>query len=77
MLRDFIRKHDLDIVLLQEVVAPENVDTPGYTSYTNIGSYMRDTAVLARRDLHITHIEKVPSDRVLAVFYKYIRIINV
>jgi exonuclease III len=29
MLRDFIRSHDLDIVLVQEVTAPESVDHPG------------------------------------------------
>jgi exonuclease III len=77
MLRDFIRKHDLDIVLLQEVVAPESVDTPGYNSYTNIGPDMRGTAVLARRDHHTTHNEKVSSGKMITVVYKDIRIINV
>jgi exonuclease III len=56
-IRDFIRTHDLDIALLQEVVAPECGGSPGYNSYTNIGSDMWGNAVLARRDLNITHIE--------------------
>jgi exonuclease III len=77
MLRHFIRKHGLDIVLLQEVVAPESVIAPGYTSYTNIGPDLRGSAVVARRDHHTTHIEKVLSGRTLAVVYKDIRIINV
>ena len=40
MVRDFIRSNDLDIILAQEVTASESVDTPGYKSYTNIGSEM-------------------------------------
>ena len=35
---------------------------------------MSGNDVLARRDLHITHIEKVPSGRAIAVVYKDIRI---
>jgi endonuclease/exonuclease/phosphatase family metal-dependent hydrolase len=41
MLRDFIRSHELDIVLVQEVTAPESIDNQGYTSYTTIDSEMR------------------------------------
>jgi exonuclease III len=69
MLRDFIRSHDLDIVLVQEVTAPESVDTPGYTSYTNIGSEMRGTAIIARQDVQITHIDKIPLGRAIAVVF--------
>jgi len=69
MLRDFIRRHDHDIVLLQEVVALECVDTPGYNSYTNISSEMRGTSILARQDLHITNIDKVPSGRAITCVY--------
>jgi exonuclease III len=77
MLRDFIRSHDLDIVLVQEVTAPESVDNPRYTSYTNIGSEMRGTAIIARQDLQITHIDKIPSGREIAVVFCGIRIINI
>jgi len=77
MLKDFIWTHDLDIVLVQEVTAPESVDTPGYISYTNIGSEMRGTAIIARRDLQITNIDKIPSGRAIAVVICGIRIINV
>ena len=77
MLKDFIWTHDLDIVLVQEVTAPESVDTPGYISYTNIGSEMRGTAIIARRDLQITNIDKIPSGRAITVVIYGIRIINV
>jgi hypothetical protein len=77
MLRAFIRSHELDIVLVQDVTAPESVDTPGYTSYTNIGFEMRGTAINARKDLQIKHINKIPSGRAIAVVCCCIRIINV
>jgi exonuclease III len=77
MLKDFIRSHDFDIALVQEVTAPETVDTPGYISYTNIGSEMRGTAIISRQDLQITHIDKIPSGRAKAVVFCAIKIINV
>ena len=38
---------------------------------------MRGTAILARQDLHITHIDILPSGRATAVVFSGIRIINV
>jgi exonuclease III len=77
MLRDFIRSHEHDIILVQEVIAPESVNTPGYTSYTNIGSEMRGTTIIAPQDFQITHIDKIPSGRAIAVVFCSTRIINV
>jgi exonuclease III len=77
MFRDFIRSNDLDIILVQEVTAPESVDTPGYKSYTSIESKMRVTAILARKDLHATHIDILPSGRAIALVFSGIRLINV
>jgi exonuclease III len=77
MLKDVIRSHDLDIVLVQEVTAPESVDTPGYTSYTNIGSEMRGTAIIARRDFQTTHIDKIPSGKAMSVVFCGIGVVNV
>jgi exonuclease III len=77
MLRDFIRSHDLDFVLVREVTAPESVDTPGYISYTNGSSEMRGTAIIAGQELQITHIDKIPSGRATAVVFCGIRIKNV
>ena len=77
MLKEFIRSHDLDVVLLQEVTTPESIDTPGYISYSNIGPDMRGTAIMARRNLPITHIERLPSGRAIAVENYGLRIVNV
>jgi exonuclease III len=54
MMQDFVRTHDLDIILVQEVTAAESVDVAGYVSHINIGSEMRGTAILAKKTSH-TH----------------------
>jgi exonuclease III len=77
MLKDIIRSHDLGIVLVQEVTAPDSVDTPGYTSYANIGSEMRGTAIIARQDFQTKHIDKIPSGRAMSVVFCSIGLINV
>jgi exonuclease III len=72
MLRDFIQSNDLDVILVQEVTAPENMDTQGYKSYTNTGSEMRGAPILARQDLHIAHRHSTirPSDSSGVHWYK-------
>jgi exonuclease III len=41
VMSEFIYRHGFDTILLQEVVQPEVVNIPRYTSYTNIGSEQR------------------------------------
>ena len=77
MLQEFVRSHYLDIILVQEVTAPESVDIPGYVSHTNIGSEMRGTAILAKRHLVLTDIDLIPSGRANAPVFGGIRLINV
>ena len=77
MLTDYIRAHDLDIILLQEIMTPGSLDAPGYTVYSNVGSDMRGTAIMARRNLQITNIERIPSGRAMAITCYGIRIINI
>lgn len=77
MLADFVRTHDLDIILLQEVMTPDSVDVPGYSVYSNVGSDMRGTAIMARRGLQITNIDRLPTGRAMAVTCHGMRIINI
>ena len=77
MLTDFIRAQDLDIILLQEIVHPASVDAPGYNVYSNVGAEMRGTAIMARRNIQITNIAKLPSGRAIAVTIYGLRIINI
>ena len=77
MLTDFIRTQDLDIILLQEVVTPDSIEVLGYSAYSNVGSDMRGTAILVRRGLQVTDIQRVPTGRAVAVTCQGIRIVNI
>jgi exonuclease III len=77
MLMDFLRKHDIDIDLIQEIVDPESVCINGYLAHTNIGPDMRGTAIIARKDLRITHNDRIPSGRAIAAEFHGTRLINV
>jgi exonuclease III len=76
MMKDFLRKHDIDIALTQEITDPESVNIHGYTSHINIGPDMRGTAIVAKKNLHLKKIERIPSGRAIAAEFNGIRIIN-
>jgi exonuclease III len=78
MRTDYIRRHGLDVVFLQEVIDPEMFHMPGgYEVYYNIGSYTRGTAIVARSDIMLTNINKIPSGRAIAAEYNGWHIINI
>jgi len=77
MLTEYIRRHDLDIVFLQEITDPELLHLPGYDIYYNIGSDMRGTAIVARNDIVLMNIKKLPSRRAIAEEYKGLYIVNI
>ena len=76
MLKEFLRYNDLDIVLLQEVATQDSTDIPGYVAYNNIGPDMRGTAIMARRSLSITKLERLPSGRAMAIECAGLRVVN-
>jgi endonuclease/exonuclease/phosphatase family metal-dependent hydrolase len=47
-LTEYIRRHDLDIIFLQEITDPELLQMSGYDVYYNIGSDIRGRAIVAR-----------------------------
>ena len=47
MLTEFIRLHELDLLLAQEVTHKETLNVRGYATHRNIGTSMRGTAILA------------------------------
>jgi len=63
--------------------ASTGIDTPGtlnvrgYAPHLNIGTSMRGTAILARNEITLTNIIKVPSGRAMATTYNGLLIINV
>ena len=76
MLIEYIRRHDLDIVFLQEIIDPEILTMPGYDVYHNIGSHNRGTAIVARGDIVLKNINKVPSGRAIAAEYEGLHFVH-
>ena len=76
MLTEFLRKQDIDNAMIKEIVDPESVSINDYHAHTNIGQNMRGTAIIARKDLHITQIERIPSGRAIAAEFHGTRILN-
>jgi len=77
MLTEYIRRHDLDIVFLQEIIDPELLPMPGYDVYYNIGSDISGTAIVARNDIMLQNINKSPSGRAKATEYKGLYTVNI
>jgi exonuclease III len=77
MMKDFLRKHDIDIALTQEITDPESVNIYGYTSHLNIGPDMRGTAIVAKKSIHLKKIERMTSGRTIAAKVNDLRIINI
>jgi len=77
MLTEYIKRHDLYIVFLQEITDPELLTMPGCDMYCNIGSHRRGTAIVARNNIALTNINKIPSGRAIATEYKGLHIVNV
>jgi exonuclease III len=76
MLLNFIRRHEVDLVFLQEVVDPSLLELRGYITHSNAGASMRGTAIMAKLDLPLTDIIKLPSGRTIAAKHKRIQLIN-
>jgi len=51
MLEEFLRRHDVDFALLQEVTSVNAIMFRGYQTIDNIGASGRGTAIIAKVDL--------------------------
>lgn len=70
MLADFIRRHDFDILFLQEVTSTEVLNVSCYETHLHNGTSVRGTDILARRNLHLTNITTLQFGRAIAAEYK-------
>ena len=77
MLEEFIRKHDVDIAMLQEVTTTHNITTKGNQTIANIGTTGRGAAIIATDDLQMNGIRKLPSGRSIAANYNNLCIVNI
>jgi len=69
MLEEFLRKHDVDFALLQEVTSLNAISFKGYQTIDNIGTSGRGTAITAQEDLQMHRIMPLPSGRGLVPYY--------
>jgi exonuclease III len=76
-LEDFVRQHDIDFLVLQEVTQPKFDNLRGYTAQTNIGTNRRGTAILARENLPLTRTVSLRSGRGIAASFQGVRLVNI
>jgi hypothetical protein len=50
MLQDYIRRHELDILLKQEITSTDIVNMRRYETLYNLGIQMQAIAIVARRE---------------------------
>jgi exonuclease III len=77
MLGGFLRGHDIDIALLQEVTNDNFASIRSYTAFVNEGSEQRGTAILSKEGLPLHNIKRLPSERGIAAMFMGIWIINI
>jgi len=77
MLGEFLYKHDIDLALLQEVTNSKITTIRRYTSYINMGTEGRGTAIVAKDSYLLTNIQRIPTGRGISAHFNGIRIINI
>jgi hypothetical protein len=70
MLGDFLHKHEIDIIFLQEVTQPILRTPWGYAAHTNVGINGRDTAIVTREQYTLNNIVRLPSGRGMAAEFQ-------
>ena len=72
----FLRRHDGDFALLQEVTNVNIINFRGYQSIENIGMTGRGTVILSNVDLQLHRIKRLPTGCGIAAYYNNTCIIN-
>jgi exonuclease III len=79
MLQEFIRVHEIDILLVQEVTQIILQDLLGYDTHYNIGTVTarRGTAIFAREGIRLENIIRLPSGRAIGARFRDTWIMNI
>jgi exonuclease III len=77
MLEQFIRCHDFDVLLLQEVKTTHIEDFTNYITHVNMGDERRGTAILIKEGLNTGTLKRQPSGRGMTLYVQNICIITV
>jgi exonuclease III len=65
MFMKFIKVHEIDILLVQEVTRMIQQDLFGYEIHYNIGTSKRGTAIVAKDGIRLENIIRLPSGRAI------------
>jgi exonuclease III len=77
MLGDFLHKHVIDIIFLQEVTQPILHTLRGYAAHTNVGTNGRATAIVTGEHYTLNNIVCLPSGRGMAADFQGLWLFNV
>ena len=77
MLMEFIKVHEIDILLVQEVTNMIKQDLFGYETHYNIGTSKRGMAIVAREGIKLENIIRLPSGRAIGARFRDTWIINI
>ena len=77
MLEDFMRRQEIDLMLLQEVTHTNTSMIGNYTAHINIGTDGGGTAILVKEGITLTNNQRIPSGREIAATLHGIRIVNI
>jgi exonuclease III len=72
ILADFLRAQDVDLLCAQEVTTDAIQRIPNYTTYLNIGTEGRGTALMVKEAYKVDDVRRLPSGRgIMATFHGF------
>ena len=77
MLEEFLRRHDVDIALFQDVTIENNLVFQGYQIISNIGTLRRGMAIVSKLEINLHRIVRLPTGWGLVAHYANTCIVNV
>ena len=77
ILEAFLRFQEIDSMLLQEVTQHVLHDLRGCTTHYNIAASMRSTATIARGEINLENVTRIPSGHAIAAKFRELWLINI
>ncbi|XP_062710647.1 uncharacterized protein LOC134288787 [Aedes albopictus] len=77
LLRDFVYDHDVDVLLLQEVVYEIFLFLPNHFAFVNISADNKGTAIVVRKTMDISSVLLEPNCRIVSLIVNGVNFVNV
>jgi exonuclease III len=74
---DWLYRHNINIIFIQEVTHPEAAQIRRYETYLNIGTTMCGTAILTRNIIRLHQVQIIPSGRAIEATFGELQLINI